>query len=592
MKKILVIGLLIVPFCIFAQGIEQIDNDYLDSLPESIREDVENEMKRKDESEKDSLTLRPSSELMKSQIVKDWEEFKLKKESELYNSERYGINIFRTMQSTFMPINEPNFGSNYLLDYGDLIEINLYGSKEETYELEIKRDGSIFFPEIGPISLAGLNFQQATSKISNKVKESFIGVDTDVGIGKIRDIKVLISGMVEYPGIYTLSGNSNILQAINIAGGIQEKGSLRNIEIKKNGITSEYIDFYEALLFGDISKINQLQSGDAIYVPPAKKLIRAGSGFLNQAIFELKNNETIIDLIKYSGGLDNKSIYEEEFTITRLNQDSINTINLDSTEILNFKLENSDSIYLPTNNFGTIKIRGEVNRPGNYTLNSNDTIYDVVLRAGGYTKNAYQFAGILTSQKAKKLERNYIERTYNDLIKYIAINPSILGQNQSVISLLDQIKNLEPSGRVVTEFNLNKINENSRNAVLLGDKDEIYIPALNNVIYVYGDVNNPSALNFEDFKNPIDYINKAGGYSRFADKDYVYIISPNGEANILNKRALSNLNIYNIDLYPGSLIYVPKRINFRDGVQLVSSIAPIFSSLALSLASLNAISDD
>ena len=167
----------------------------------------------------------------------------------------------------------------------------------------------------------------------------------------------------------------------------------------------------------------------------------------------------------------------------------------------------------------------------------------------------------------------------------------MLGSNPNVGSLLDEIKNLEPSGRVVTEFDLQKITNKSRNAVMLDNKDEIYIPKLNNIIYVYGEVNNPSAINFEDFKEPQEYINQAGGYNRYADKNYVYVVSPNGEARILNSKILSNISFSNSELYPGTLIYVPKKIGTRDGIQLVSTIAPIFSSLALSLASLNAIED-
>ena len=326
-------------------------------------------------------------------------------------------------------------------------------------------------------------------------------------------------------------------------------------------------------------------------MPPANKLVRAGSGFLNQAIFELNINEGINDLLKYSGGLDKTLVSEEKFTVTRVDGSNIDNIDLKLDELIDFDLNNADSVYLPISNYGTIKIYGEVNRPGIYTLNTSDTIYDVVSRAGGYTKNAYEFGGILTSNKAKKLEADFITRTYNSLIKYIATNPSMLGSNPNVGSLLDEIKNLEPSGRVVTEFDLQKITNKPRNAVMLDNKDEIYIPKLNNIIYVYGEVNNPSAINFEDFKEPQEYINQAGGYNRYADKNYVYVVSPNGEARILNSKILSNISFSNSELYPGTLIYVPKKIGTRDGIQLVSTIAPIFSSLALSLASLNAIED-
>ena len=135
MKKLLLSPLffaLLVPIQFHAQ---EFDPNYLDSLPESVRKDVESQIEKNNEDLETTKKIRPSSELLKYDTVREWEEFKRKRNAEFFNSERYGINLFRTMQSSFMPINEPNFGNNYILDYGDVIDISLFGNLEEQYLL-------------------------------------------------------------------------------------------------------------------------------------------------------------------------------------------------------------------------------------------------------------------------------------------------------------------------------------------------------------------------------------------------------------------------------------------------------------------------
>lgn len=578
----------------FAQAvpsnISALDSEYLDSLPESVRKDIESEIERNQQDQTNTLKKRPSSELYKYETVQEWEQFQRKKNEDAYKSERFGINLFRSMQSSFMPINEPNFGNNYILDYGDIIEINLYGNTVLSYELEIKRDGTISIPELGSTSVGGLNYQQGVEKIINKIESSYTGTQVDINLKEIRDIKVLMTGNVEFPGIYTLSGNSNVLQALNIAGGINEIGTLREIEIKRNGKTVSVVDLYDALIFGDISKIQQLQSGDAIYVKPAAKLVRAGSGFFNEALFELRDSENLNDLFKFSGGV-NRNIVNAEFALIRIDGSIQNDIDLDKDDLSSIEVRHLDSLYFATSNIGTVKIYGEVSRPGSYTIMPGDDIYDIVNRAGGYTDQSYPFGAVLKRKKVQELEQDYLKKSYRNVISFLVQNPDKLQANTGIGMILEEYKNLEASGRVVSEFDFQVLKENPAKRTLLKDHDEIHIPARSDVVYVYGDVGNPKALSFNDMQPANDYISFAGGLNRTADKSHILVISPNGEASILNMSKFPNILREDIDIYPGSLIYVPAKIGSVQGVEFYSVIAPIFSSLALSLASLNSISD-
>ena len=266
---------------VFPQSVSDLDNldqDYLESLPKSIQDDILDEMNKQKKESNKNLQKRPSSKLLNNELVREWEDFKSKKELE-QKSERYGLKLFNTMQSSFMPLNEPNFGSDYVLDYGDIIKIYKYGREADMFEVEVGRDGAIFLPDIGNISIAGLNFDQASNLIKKTYENVFIGSDVFISLSEIRDINVLVTGNVEFPGIYTLSGNSNLLQALNIVGGVKENGSLRKIVIKRKGDQDRVIDLYEALIFGDIDSIPSLMSGDAIYVQSVGNLVRAGYGF-------------------------------------------------------------------------------------------------------------------------------------------------------------------------------------------------------------------------------------------------------------------------------------------------------------------------
>ena len=139
----------------------------------------------------------------------------------------YGSDFFNTFQTSFMPINEPNPDSGYMLDVGDVIEIQLVGPNAYIEELLINSDGSVSLSDIGKVVIAGLSLNDASQLIKSKVNTAFIGNEAFISLTEIRDVNILVTGNAVNPGIYTLTGNSNILHALSAAGGISEFGSLR-----------------------------------------------------------------------------------------------------------------------------------------------------------------------------------------------------------------------------------------------------------------------------------------------------------------------------------------------------------------------------
>ena len=593
---IMLTTVLLIPFS-NAQSLDlkELDKEFMESLPDDIRDDVTKEIERNNQ-EENMLSRRPSTKLSKLDSVKEWEEFK-KRQNLKDKTERYGLQIFSSMQSSFMPLNEPNFGNNYIVDYGDIISIQLFGSTagigNTTYITDVKRDGTVVLEDLDSVSVAGLNFEQVVDLIKSKYSQSFIGLDVVVTLAEIRDINVLVTGSVEFPGIYTLSGNSNILQALNVSGGPKENGSLRNIVIKRKNQPDIEVDLYEALIFGDVDNIPVLMSGDSINIKPVNNLVRAGYGFNNVAVFEIKEDETLQDLIEYSGGI-NTEAGSSSLKLVRFNGSKFTDIDVKSEQFKDFKLKNLDSVYAFKEDIGVISISGDVKYPGNYSISSSDRLSDILERAGGYIKSAYPFGASLYRESTRELETMFVEKAYRNLITFIATNPGSLegtGSGEGIAYILSEIKDHEPVGRVIADFDLINLKDNLQSNIYMQDGDSIHIPSYDSNIYIFGEVGNPGSILFKENANLKSYIDNSGGFTRFSSKDSIFIVAPNGETQKVYVNGLRQYIAQDYDIYPGSVIYVPRDVGKVQGINFYATVAPIFSSLALSIASLNSIND-
>jgi hypothetical protein len=194
---------------------QEMSNDYLSSLPDDIKKDV---MKRVDEKNKlEEEVYRSINTSSDTQKIG-------------FKDSIFGADFFNSFQTSFMPINMPNLDNEYILDFGDVLSIQLIGQKESINSFAIERDGSINLPDIGKLYLSGLSFGKASEMIIANINQTYIGVDAFVSIENIRDVSILVSGNAFSPGVYTLSGASNMLHALHAAGGISEYGSYRSIK--------------------------------------------------------------------------------------------------------------------------------------------------------------------------------------------------------------------------------------------------------------------------------------------------------------------------------------------------------------------------
>ena len=554
---------------------QDFDKAYLDSLPPEVRDALVAEAEMKEELSKPVYNRQSTS---------------IEKEKE---SIRFGDNFFKSIQTTFMPINEPNMDASYVLDFGDAITLQLVGQQQSIDELQIQRDGSINLPNLGKVQLSGLSLEEASKLIKAKIESAYIGVDAFITLSNVRDIQILVTGNAEQPGVYTVNGNTSFLQAIAIAGGPSNFGSLREFILKRNNETISKIDLYDVIIKGDISTNERLRSGDVIHISPLNKLVNITGAVKRPDNYELLTDETFDDLLFFANGIKNN--------IDRKNIQHISFkdgVALESPIILNqlssIVPESGDSLYMGEYVYRTVTIEGAVVNPGSYKIEEGATLSSIIKRAGGYLESAFPKGGIYINQESKRIANLYKDKLIQDISKNIAskiTSPSVAGNaDQSILSIVtNEIKNQEVSGRVVVEFDLRKIALKKSLDTTLHDGDSIFIPRKTNNIHVLGEIRNPSTISFVENMTISDAIKFGGNYTEFADTNNIVVVDPDGSINFINYRwgiATSN------SLQPGSIIYIPREIGEIEGIDKWAIYTPIIGNIALSLASLASLNNN
>lgn len=564
---------------------QEFDSAFLASLPESVKQDLLNQVGDKEEFE-DEQYRRPSTFIQKP-VDGDGN----------LTSRRFGINFFDMMQTTLMPLNEPNFDSSYVLDFGDVLEIQTLGQRGGINKIAVKRDGSVSIPEIGKIFVAGLKLEDATSKIQKKISETFIGVESFVTLVNVRDIQVIVAGNVFNPGPYTLNGNSNVFHALTVSGGPSDGGSFREIELVRDNKVIEVIDLYDTFIFGKASFNKRLRSGDIVFVKPVQNLVSIIGGVKRPYVYELKDSDSLNSVITYANGLSADADVSD-INLYRLVDGNVTSLDIESIEELNsFSPVDNDRLVIRRFSFRSVEIIGAVNNPGTYIVNEGEGILDLIPRAGGYSKNAYPFGGVLENLNTEEINRMAAAELYksfldnlSDLSGKAASGQSIEGAASTGL-IMEELKNSPVSGRVSAEFDLSVLAEDPTKDVVLQDGDRITIPELVKQVYIFGEVSSEGTVRYESGQPVNYYIEKKGGFSSFADERNVFVLNPNGETFKVSKNVFMRQG-RDIEIYPGSVIFVPRGIN--DGfliTETAQAYAAILGNIGVSLASISVLKD-
>tara|TARA_B110000438_G_scaffold298685_1_gene347386 strand:+ start:204 stop:3074 length:2871 start_codon:yes stop_codon:yes gene_type:complete len=291
----------------------------------------------------------------------------------------FGYDFFTDMSTDYVSENTP-VPQDYVLGPNDRIKLAIFGSFNQQYKLDITREGEIFLPGIGPVTAAGITFENFKSLIKELVSSNYIGAEVSVTLGSFRSIDIFVLGETLKPGMYSISALSTLVNAITKSGGVASTGSLRNIQLKRQGEVISDFDFYDLLLNGDTSRDVRLMQGDVIFVPPIAKTVGVSGEVARPGIYELNNDESLKDLIDYAGGLKPKA---DLFSADLMRIDPIiNGFNLIQINLNNnFELNNGDvlSIHPIVDNLkNAILITGHAQQPGFFPLIEGMKIGDLI----------------------------------------------------------------------------------------------------------------------------------------------------------------------------------------------------------------------
>jgi protein involved in polysaccharide export with SLBB domain len=323
--------------------------------------------------------------------------------------EPFGYDIFALSVTGFEPVTSGPVPPDYVVGPGDSVRAQFFGNVNGDYEVEVSRDGILNLPNLGPVTVAGLSFSALRQDLDRRVQQKLIGTQVSVTMGQLRTIRVFVLGDANRPGSYVVSSLATISSALYSSGGISEIGSLRRIQLKRRGKVIANFDLYDLLLNGDTSADQRLLPGDVIFVPPIGPTVGAGGAVRRPAIYELKGETTVADLIRLAGGLL-ADAYPKASRLERIHPDdgrNVVSLDIDSKTELARELVDGDVLFVPEvlpllNQ--TVRLEGHVQRPGPVELRPGMRLVDLIPDAG-YLKPGADVDYVLIRREDSKTHR-------------------------------------------------------------------------------------------------------------------------------------------------------------------------------------------
>lgn len=323
--------------------------------------------------------------------------------------EVFGRDIFRNKRLNFAPSENLATPRNYKLGPGDEVIIDIFGANQTTLRSVISPEGSINVDILGPVYLNGMSIEEANTYLKKKLASIYAGIKRDgessdirLSLGQIRSIQINVMGDVTYPGTYNLSSFSTVFHALYSAGGIKEPGSLRNIIVNRNGRNIATVDVYDFLMNGNRSGDIRLEEGDVILVPSYKTLVKVNGKVKRPMFFELKEGESLANLIEYAGGFA-QGAYTSNITVVRQTGKEYEVCTVNEMDRKIFQMKNGDDVEvgeLVSRFKNKISIKGAVYRSGIYQLDGEtNTIKALINKAEGLMPDAFTNRGILTRER-------------------------------------------------------------------------------------------------------------------------------------------------------------------------------------------------
>lgn len=395
----------------------------------------------------------------------------------------FGRNIFNTDNLTFEPSSNLPTPPNYRLGAGDQVIIDIWGANQISIQETISPDGAININNLGIVYLNGMTVNQATEYLRNKMNKIYAGLSVEnptshlkVTLGNTRTIQINVMGEVLRPGTYALSAFSTVFHALYRAGGVSDIGSMRDIQVVRNGKSVAQVDVYDFIMHGKTTDDIKLQEGDVIIVSPYEALVKIEGNVKRPMRYEMKKDETVATLLKYAGNFSSDA-YTRSMKLIRQNGKEYQLFTIDDINYSGFKLADGDVLTVDgiLERFeNKLEIKGAVYRPGIYQLGADvQTLKELVAKADGLMEEAF-------------LTRAVLNRQHEDMT------------------------------REVIQVDMKAIMNGTKPDIALKRNDVLYIPSIHDLqdlgnVEIFGEVARPGKFIYADNMTLEDLIIQAGG---------------------------------------------------------------------------------
>jgi protein involved in polysaccharide export with SLBB domain len=497
---------------------------------------------------------------------------------------------------------------DYVLKPGDEVLITLWGSVDADLRVVIDRSGRITIPRVGPVLLAGVRYAELNTVISQRVSQVFRNFQISTSLAQLRAKRVYVTGFINKPGAYSVGGLATVTQALLSAGGPSAAGSLREVEVRRGKDRVATLDLYDFLLGGDRSADQVLQPDDVVHVGPVGRQVAVIGSVNRPAIFELKANDTVADVLRMAGGYasvaDRSRLSLERLSdrasvrIAELAMPAANTAALADGDVL--RAFSAVDVTLPVQRQNKrVRVEGEVARPGEYVLPPDSTLQDALAAAGGLTASAYLYGTDFSRESVRLSQQQNYERALRDLEADLARSVasqrtptsaeesgSMAARDASNRRLIGSLQSLRPSGRVVLEL---QPDARELPALMLEDGDRLLIPPRATSVGVFGSVFNAGNYLYGTGREITDYLRLAGGPTKGADPRSAFVVRANG--TVVSGRQQGGRfswvgSLEGVAAQPGDTVFVPEEMDKTTFTQSAKDWTQILYQFGVGLAGL------
>lgn len=506
----------------------------------------------------------------------------------------------------FAPSSNATVPPDYRINAGDTVSLGLTGSVEGALQLTVDSNGRIFIPRIGAVNVGGVRYGDLEGVLRAAVGREFREFNVSVSVGELQGLRVYVTGFVASPGAYTVSSLSTVVNAVLAAGGPNASGSFRNISLQRNGRTITTLDLYDLLLNGDKSNDVVLQNEDVIFIGPVGDQVAITGSVNNRGIFETAPGESLDDLLRHAGGPSSIADRDRLLVANVSNINQSGWQSLTWAEALTTVPEAGAIIrVLPAVGLTQplerqavlVTIEGEVERPGNYYLAPGSTMADLIAQAGAFSPRAYLPGTRVLRDSIRVQQEQGFAQAIASLELSLAAAPitdrrsrpaSEAQEDQGFArAIIDQLRTRRPDGRIILDVEPG--GAGLPMALLLENNDRVLIPPRPVTVGVFGAVFQPGSFAETSGDRIGDYLAKAGGPTRIADRSGLFVVRANG--SVVSQQQRGRGDVLKEYAMPGDIIFVPVQTRGNSLLDRVIEVATAIYQVSLGAVGLKVLAE-